>query len=375
MTQQTDLHSDQRRPGRRSDDGFTVVELLVASALTSILLISVLGLVALHAALARSQPERLDVQQRARAASETLHRDLLRAGAGIDVGPRGGPLVHYLPPIVPRRMGLQVPDGPAVARADTLTVTYVAGSMSQTTTAAPLDMAAPLLQVTPYATCPPPVSLCGLAPGATVLILSRSGGSDWFRLTTVSSAGAVLQSLQIGAASHGIGDLVAEAERYTYYFDAAARQLRRYNGFQTDVPVVDDVVGVAFEYFGDPDPPTRPKPPPGEANCLYAASGQLLSGMPTLSGAGASLASLPLSMFVDGPWCGNGPNQFDADLLRIRTVRVTLRVQASPDWARASGPSYGVAGTSRSALTSVPDLHVTFDVSPRNMAVVREIPA
>jgi hypothetical protein len=31
-------------------------------------------------------------------------------------------------------------------------------------------------------------------------------------------------------------------------------------------------------------------------------------------------------MFQDGPWCGSGDNEFDADLLRIRKVRVTLRM-------------------------------------------------
>ena len=41
-------------------------------------------------------------------------------------------------------------------------------------------------------------------------------------------------------------------------------------------------------------------------------------------------------MFTDGPWCGGGTTRFDADLLRIRLVRVTLRVQATAATMRAA---------------------------------------
>ena len=35
------------------------------------------------------------------------------------------------------------------------------------------------------------------------------------------------------------------------------------------------------------------------------------------------------AILTDGPYCGSGDNQFDADLLRVRKVRVTLRMQAA----------------------------------------------
>ena len=49
-----------------------------------------------------------------------------------------------------------------------------------------------------------------------------------------------------------------------------------------------------------------------------------------------SLAKLPLTMFQNGPWCGGGDNEFDADLLRIRKVRVTLRMQAASPTLRGT---------------------------------------
>jgi hypothetical protein len=42
--------------------------------------------------------------------------------------------------------------------------------------------------------------------------------------------------------------------------------------------VIDNVVGVQFEYFGDPNPPIAPKPPMGIANCLYDDAQNLVSG-------------------------------------------------------------------------------------------------
>ena len=99
----------------------------------------------------------------------------------------------------------------------------------------------------------------------------------------------------------------AAVRSQTYYLrsDPAASvfQLRRYDGAATDRPVVDHVVKLQFDYFG------------------------------------ADRMRLDPSVFQDGPWYPNNTdaNRFDADLLRIRRVRVMLRVQAAsaaPAWAR-----------------------------------------
>ena len=351
--------------------GFTLVECLVACAITAVLAASLLSVVALHATIARTHPERLDAQQRARAAASALYRDVSAAGAGVDSGPRTGPLLHYLPPILPRRSGLLLADEATIARPDTITVTRVASSLSQSTLAAPVVPAAPSLLLTPYATCPPPAGLCGLGAGAVVLAYAEGGAHSWFRLSG-TMAPAPLQPLQAGFSGRATGDIVAEAERHTYYLDASTRQLRHYDGVQTDVPVVDDVVGLRFEYFGEAVSPRRPKPPMGEANCLYDAAGTLLP-LHTLPSS-SPLVALPLERLSDGPWCGGADDRFDADLLRIRMVRVSIRVQASPPWARASGPQFQVPGTARTALASVADVQIVFDVVPRNMAIGLEGP-
>jgi len=130
---------------------------------------------------------------------------------------------------------------------------------------------------------------------------------------------------------------------------------------------VDEVVGVAFDYEGDPLPPQAPKPPLGTANCLYDASGMPAPGLMTLPAHSGSLATLPLSILSDGPWCGDGDDIFDADLLRIRRVSVAVRLQVGNEMMRGRGTDFAITGKGATAAQLVPDYAVRFDVSPRNM--------
>ena len=69
--------------------------------------------------------------------------------------------------------------------------------------------------------------------------------------------------------------------------------------------------------------------------------------------------------------CGTGDNQFDADLLRVRKVRVTLRVQAAPASLRGTNRLFKKPGTARGGERYVPDYSVAFDMSPRNLNLAR----
>jgi hypothetical protein len=198
--------------------------------------------------------------------------------------------------------------------------------------------------------------------------------------------------------------LVEIASR-TYYYAPDQRQLRRFDGFGTDLPVIDNVVAVAFEHFADPAPPLLymdpdhpetintsygPPPPhtvgedagfwpPGE-NCVFVRDGD--SFRPRLEWLGppeSGLVPLTSSMLTDGPWCpgAGAPNRFDADLLRVRRVRVRLRLQAGDPSLRGQVAStterawFRVAGTARDPYRLVPDLEVQFDVAPRNLNLAR----
>jgi hypothetical protein len=201
-----------------------------------------------------------------------------------------------------------------------------------------------------------------------VLILDGTGIHDVFTVT--GAANDVLELRHQGRTHQGYeaGSTIVQAARRTVYLSGS--QLRLILA-QTDVPLVDNVTSLRFEYFGDPQPPRTPKPPRGTANCLYDAAGDL-AGLPVLSQADGGLAALPGSVLTDGPWCGTGENEYDADLLRVRKIRVTLRMQAANPALRGGLAADGItqrygAGGER----YVPDHILTFDITPRNLNLSR----
>ena len=94
-------------------------------------------------------------------------------------------------------------------------------------------------------------------------------------------------------------------------------QLMRYDGQDSELPVVDCVSSMRFDYFGAGDEP------------------------------------IDRQRFGDGPWVTDGASGeiFDQDLLAVRRIRVIVRV-----------------GAARQLLRSpLPDEEIAMDVSPRNL--------
>lgn len=357
--------------GHPADDGYSMIEMLVSLILALVVSGAALALLFANTTSSRTTPEVVDMQQRARAAQELLSRDLYMAGAGVSLGSADGPLQRYFATVLPRRAGLQGADAFSTARADAITLVYVPQSMSQATLEMPLTPGADLrVHAWPNCSSDP---FCGLAVGTSIIVFDRIEHADAFTVAQLLADSAHLRSWQASHAAfiYPAGSVVAEIQWHTYYFDATARQLRHFDGYLTDTPVIDDVVGVNFEYVGDPTPPSAPRPSAGIPNCLYDSAGAPQNGLITLGTGGGSLAVLPLDLFRDGPWCGDGENRFDADLLRIRKVRVTLRMQVGNDMMRGQSADFAVAGRSRSAARNLPDYSLTFDVAPRNLAAGR----
>jgi hypothetical protein len=70
----------------------------------------------------------------------------------------------------------------------------------------------------------------------------------------------------------------------------------------------------------------------------------------------------------DGPACGTGPAAFDADLMRVRALRITLRVQAGQASYRGLSPRwFRRPGLVTDPRLVVPDQEATFDVAPPNL--------
>ena len=105
-----------------------------------------------------------------------------------------------------------------------------------------------------------------------------------------------------------------------------------------EVPVVDHVAGLSFDYFDESHVP------------LGAAA------------------------LVDGPWLPNATSitRWDADLRRVRTIGITFRVEAAPAMRRGpAGMLFRNGGTATAAAGWTPDQEVRFDVSPRNLSLRR----
>ena len=362
------------RPDQRSSEsGYTLIELLVSTAIMITVTGAIFSLMNPAQGNAQTQPEVADMQQRMRIGNDTIFKELVMSGAGPYQGPVTGSLVNFFAPILPRRVGFQNPDPPATFRSDTITLSYIPNSYSQTTISQAMPTPSAELKVTNQPNCPADTgNLCGFKEGMDVIIFDQSGNFDIFTITQVQDAAAHLQHRgQDLSKAYDVGASVTQIVSYTYYLNTQTNQLMRYNGYTEDEPIVDNVVDLKFEYFGDPNPPVQPKPPAGEANCLYDAAGNYVN-MPTLTPDEGSLAPLPAAILKDGPMCGGGNNAFDADLLRIRKVRVTMRVQAAnPALRGADTALFKHPGTSRGGEKFVPDYTVSFEVSPRNLNLAR----
>lgn len=177
---------------------------------------------------------------------------------------------------------------------------------------------------------------------------------------------------------------------------SGAYQLVRAEGFSPAQPVLDHVVKLEFQYFGEPLPPrlieddegewrasyglSPPRAreiidgwPPGENCAVSIADGEPQTRLASL-GAGGALVEIAAPQLTDGPWCPDAGawNRFDADLFRIRRIRFTLRVQTPLASLRGpAGPLFTNRGTARAGARFVPDLEVQMDVTPRNLNLTR----
>jgi hypothetical protein len=324
---------------------------------------------------AQVQPEVADLQQRVRVGSDTLFKELVMAGAGPYQGATTGSLINFFAPILPRRIGRVSPDpgtGAGSFKPDVITLSYIPNSYSQTIISSPMPNVSAELKVTAQSNCPQGDQLCGFEEGMSVIIFDTAGNFDTFEITEVQADAAHLQHRgQDTTVPYDTGAMVTQIVSNTYYLNRTTNQLMKYDGITTDLPLVDNVVDLRFEYFGDPVPPLLPKPPPGTANCLYDAAGNYSPLMPTLTPDDGSLVALTEAMLTDGPYCGGGSNQFDADLLRVRKVRATLRLQASNPAFRGGRDKDGNLRQLSGGERYITDYTVSFEVAPRNLNLVR----
>ena len=202
------------------NEGFSIVELLIASAMTMAVVGAILAVINPAQVMFRVQGDAADLHQRLRAAADTISADVRAAMA-----------------VRPYRVGATGDDAAigVYYRTDTLTV---------------------------------------LGVPSTPLSLDASASRTYY-----------LRSVAPG----------------TF-------QLMQYDGGLSDLPMLDHVVRLSFDYFG---PATSGGPP----------------------------VRLEPATLIDGPWIEDAAHgTFDADLLRVREVRASLRLESTDPWLRRLVP-------------------------------------
>jgi hypothetical protein len=353
------------------------------------------------------------MQQRLRVGTDRLYSGLVIAGAGVYSGAAVGALGNFFAPVLPYRIG-RVNSDPARGvffRDDAITIFSVPTTASSCTIRDKMPQPSSEVKVNAEPGCPAGDELCGFEAGMRVVIFDNTGSFDFFTITHVQTSSLHLQhrppiNPDDFSKAYDVGAVITQMNAETYYWrqDAATNtfQLMHYDLFDQDMPLIDDVVGLRFEYMGDASPPTLrapvtdpvgpwtsygPKPPalgvdvsgdswPAGENCAFRvdpATGLQVSRLATLGPPG-SLTALTAAQLSDGPWCPDGTNinRYDADLHRVRQIRVTFRVQASQAVLRGpAGLLFSRAGSGVQSARLVPDQAVQFDVTPRNLNLGR----
>jgi prepilin-type N-terminal cleavage/methylation domain-containing protein len=360
------------RASSDGERGFSLIELLVATLLFAVVAILAVSVTAHGFRVSRARPDAGDLHQRLRVATEMIRNDLLAAGAGLLHGDGAGPLVQFFAPIVPARTGAVAPDPALSAFADRISIFYAPEGAWLARPAADILDPSSIVSIDPSVPGCPPAGLCGFSEGSRVVLMDRTALGEGHEVFTVTGISAGLAhgapnpmfSRPYAAAS----TLLLPIVQRVYYLDRVQRRLMLYDGYVSDLPLVDHVTELTFAYFGSPSPIDVPRPTAGAANCLFSGS----ASNPALTDlGGVSPRLLGLADLQDGPVCGTGPGRFDGDLVRLRIVRVTLRLDVAADDLRAGGPDFRRPGTATRADGDVSDYEVTFDVSLQNLAPVR----
>jgi len=387
--------------------GFSLVELTVAMGVMLVVMAGLVGVLAPAQAAVVAEPEAADMQQRLRMAVNTLVTDLMASGAGPDVGIQPGPLLASFAPVLPFRRSRTAGAPSDAFSADTITMFSTPARAAHSTLASDLLPGTTMLHLVPESGCAVGLSVCRFTPGSTLLVYDGTGGFDLLAVAEVDQASGVLQldSRTVPTALFRSGSMVVDARSRVYFVSHDAivntSQLMRSDAaVGAVVPMIDHIVGLTFEYYGEARAPALiepiadpagsyatygPKPPPFDTtwtayppgeNCTFQLDGSGMAHVPRLSDLASdpALVKLTREQLSDGPWCPDAlaVNRWDADLLRVRAVVVTVRVEAALAALRGpAGPLFSNGGVSRTSTRWMRDIERQFIVTPRNMSAAR----
>ena len=341
-----------------------MLEFVIAAAVVMTLLGSILSLVDPARGSLRIQPQTAEMHQRMRAAFVRLHSDLVMAGSGPNPpnAMNGATVASLRAPVVPRRIRPrhQLPTG-RFAR-DAISVVYAPPQTAGATLASPLVGSAQDVRFVDGVPCPSRAWTYGLEADNLALVFDDDGRSDVFRVTRLLRDSVSLTRVSAGLPKpFPAGASIVPLRIRSYYLDTDAAQIRYQDGWDTDVPLVDNAVGLSFRYFGSAELPSADHRTGAVAPCLVTATRPRIAAAE--SGPDVELTQGVLS---DGPWCG-GRMSYDIDLFRVRRVRVEIRLQVStPELRGQDRTLFARPGSAVRGMGRVPDYVAHFEVMLRN---------
>ena len=247
----------------RDDAGFTIVELLVSSLIMLVVTGAVFSLLNPAQGTFQVQPEVSDLQQRLRVGIDTLQKDLVMAGAGTYNGESAGALSYFIAPVMPYHAfgDTTDPELGTFFRTDAISLIYVPPTPSQTTISQQMPPKSVEIKVNAQPNCPPKkgFELCGFSQGDQAIIFDENGNWDFFVITQVQDEAVHMQHReQDFSVGYAANSALTQVYAVTYYLKAddatKTYQLMYFDGWNIDLPVVDNVVDLRFQYFGDPNP-------------------------------------------------------------------------------------------------------------------------
>lgn len=159
----------------RRNDGFSVVEMLVAMCVTLLVAAAALSLLDQSHSVFAAQPEAADAEQRLRVGVDTLYNDLVAAGSGPDGGALAGPLVQSFAPILPFKRGTRSDDPAGSFFSDRVTILSVPPAAPHTRVADSASLASDWIAVEAQPSCPPTTPLCFFTPGTSIVVADGRG--------------------------------------------------------------------------------------------------------------------------------------------------------------------------------------------------------
>ena len=377
--------------------GFTLAEVLVATTVTLLLAGALLAVFGPGSLAFRAQPAMTDMQQRLRFAADVLAARVSSAGSAPPGGLTGVALGMRTACILPYRVGHRRPDPPGSSHAGTLTVMAGKPNASVGFLRLPLPAGEAVAALDPLR-CGGPALACGILADMNVLLLAGGGRADLFRVVAVDPPVLTLvPSAATRPRTYPAGTPVVPVDIDVFYLrdQDEGPQLMRYDGWESDLPLLDHVARFEVAFLGSADPPRYqvsqaavaaptygPSPPPagvdeddewgaGE-NCVFRrVDGTVVPRLPVIGTRPTAPVRLAPAALADGPWCpdASAANGFDADLLRVRRVQLVLSVEATA--ASARGPDarfFEHPGQGANPHAVAPDQQITLDLAPRSLS-------